>query len=132
MILEDKVETSNKEMDNKKDEIEEVKKILLGAMVMEQILSLYMQNSQERTCDREVEAGDTDWDIGTVWDAARGYCLEENKDTAWEVAGGYCLEEDQYTAWDTQIGYCLKDSKDTDWDKQLEIQAWDADNAWLL
>ena len=51
----------------------------------------------------------------TTLDAARGYCLEENQDTAWEVAGGYCLE----------------DSQDTHWEKQLEIQAWDADNAWL-
>ena len=122
-------ETSNQEMENKKDKLEEAKKILLGAIVMEQILSLYMQNSQEITCDREVEiwpeaqSGDNAWDIGTAWDAARGYCLEENLDTAWEVAGGYCLEEDQYTAWDAQIGYCLEESQDTDWEKQLEMQA---------
>ena len=96
-------ETSNQEMENKKDKLEEAKNILLGAIVMEQILSLYMQNSQEITCDREVEiwpeaqSGDTAWDIGTAWDAARGYCLEKNQDTAWEVAGGYCPEDSQET-----------------------------------
>ena len=114
-------ETINQEMEDKKDKLEVTKNLLLGARVMEQILSLYMQSSQDITWDKEGEIWpeaknrDTAWDISTAWDAARGYCLEENHDTAW----------------DTQIGYCLEDSQDTDWDKQLEIQAWDADNAWL-
>ena len=114
-------ETINQEMGNKKDKLEVAKNLLLGAIVMEQILSLYMQSSQNITWDKdfeiwpEAQSGDTAWDIGTAWDAARGYCLEENHDTAW----------------DTQIGYCLEDSQDTDWDTQLEIQAWDADDAWL-
>ena len=104
---------------------------------MEKILSLYMQSNQDIAWERGVEiwpeaqSGDTAWDIGTAWDAARGYCLEESQDMAWEVEGGYCLEEDQDADWDTQIGYCLEDSQDSDWDTQLEIQAWDADNAWL-
>ena len=108
-------ETSSQEMENKKDKLEMTKNLLLGAIVMEQILSLYMQNSQDITWNREVEIWPEEMSGDTAWDAARGYCLEENQDTAWEVAGGYCLE----------------DSQDTDWEKQLEIQAWDADNAWL-
>ena len=124
-------------MGNKKDKLEVAKNLLLGAIVMEQILSLYMQSSQDITWDKEGEIWPeaksryTAWDIGTAWDAARGYCLEENLDTAWEGAGGYCLEEDQYIAWDTQIEYCMEESQDTDWEKQIEMQAWDAGNAWL-
>ena len=88
-------ETINQEMENKKDKLEVAKNLLLGAIVMEQILSLYMQNSQDITWDREVEiwpeakSRDTAWDIGTAWDAARGYCLEENQDTAWDTQIGY-------------------------------------------
>ena len=42
-------ETSNQEMENKKDKLEVAKNLLLGAIVMEQILSLYMQSSQNIT-----------------------------------------------------------------------------------
>ena len=114
-------ETSSQEIEDRKEKLEVAKNLLLGAIVMEQILSLYIQCSQVITGDKEGEIWpeaknrDTAWDISTAWDLARGYCLEENHDTAW----------------DTQIGYCLEDSQDTDWDKQLEIQAWDADDAWL-
>ena len=114
-------ETINQEMGNKKDKLEVAKNLLLGAIVMEQILSLYMQSSQDIVWDKEGEISpeiknrNTAWDISIAWNEERGYCLEENNDTAW----------------DTQIGYCLEDSQDTDWDTQLEIQAWDADDAWL-
>ena len=72
------------------DKLEVARNLLLGAIVMEKILSLYMQSSQDIAWERGVEiwpeaqSGDTAWDIGTAWEAARGYCLEESKDTAWD------------------------------------------------
>ena len=103
------------------DKLEVARNLLLGAIVMEKILSLYMQSSQDIAWERGVEiwpeaqSGDTAWDTGTAWETARGYCLEESQDTAWDPARGYCLE----------------DSQDIDWGRQLEMHSWDADNAWL-
>ena len=114
-------ETIDQEMEDKKDKLEVAKNLLLGAIVMEQILSLYMQSSQDTVWDKEgeiwpeIKNRNTAWDISTAWDEERGYCLEENNDTAW----------------DTQIGYCLEDSQDNGWDTQPEIQAWGVDGAWL-
>ena len=82
---------------------------------MEQILSLYMQSSQDIAWAREVE----------IWPEA------QSGDTAWNTARGYCLEESQDSAWDPERGNCLEDSQDIDWDMQLEIQTWEADNACL-
>ena len=42
----------NQDIDNKKDKLEVAKNLLLGAIVMEQILGLYMQGSQDITWDR--------------------------------------------------------------------------------
>ena len=79
------------------DKLEVARNLLLGAIVMEKILSLYMQSSQDRAFEiwPEAQSGDTAWDTGTAWDTARGYCLEESQDTAWDPARGYCLENSQ-------------------------------------
>ena len=113
-------ETIDQEMEDKKDKLEVAKNLLLGAIVMEQILSLYMQSSQDTVWDKEGERWpemknrNTDWNISTAWNEERGYCLEGNHDTAWN----------------TQIGYCLEESQDTGWDTQPEIHGWSVDGAW--
>ena len=48
-------ETIDQEMEDKKDKLEVAKNLLLGAIVMEQILSLYMQSSQDTVWDKEGE-----------------------------------------------------------------------------
>ena len=108
-------ETSSQEIEDRKEKLEVAKNLLLGAIVMEQILGLYMQNSQDVTWNREVG----------MWPE------EISGDTAWDIAGGYCLEENYDTAWDTEGGYCLEVSQDNDWDNQLEAQVWNEDSAWL-
>ena len=66
----------NQEIENKKDKLEVAKNLLLGAIVMEQILGLYMQGSQDISWEREVEiwlevqSVDNAWDTDTAWDIA--------------------------------------------------------------
>ena len=108
-------ETSNREKENRKEKLEVAKNLLLGAIIMEQILGLYMQNSQDETYNREVG----------MWPE------EISEDTAWDIAGGYFLEENYGNAWDAEGGYCLEVSQDNDWDNQLETQASDEESAWL-
>ena len=84
-------ETIDQEMEDKKDKLEVAKNLLLGAIVMEQILSLYMQSSQDTVWDKEgkrwleIKNKNTDWNIRTAWNEERGYCLEGNNDTAWKI-----------------------------------------------
>ena len=108
-------ETSSREIEDRKEKLEVAKNLLLGAIVMEQILGLYLQNSQDMTCNREVG----------MWSE------EISGDTAWDITGGYGLEENYDAAWDTEGGYCLGVSQDNDWDNQLETQASDEESAWL-
>ena len=108
-------ETSSREIEDRKEKLEVAKNLLLGAIVMEQILGLYLQNSQDMTCNREVG----------MWSE------EISGDTAWDITGGYGLEENYDAAWDTEGGYCLEVSQDNDWDNQLETQASDEESAWL-
>ena len=79
------------------------KKFLLGAMMMEQILGLYMQNSQDIV--RNKEEGMWTEEIGrdNVWETAGGYWVEENYSTVWDIAGGNVLEDSQDNRWASQI-----------------------------
>ena len=102
------LETSSQEIEDRKEKLEVAKNLLLGAIVMEQILGLYIQNKQDVTWNREVG----------MWSE------EVSEDTEWNMVGGCYLGENYDTAWDMEGRYCLEDSRDDEWDNQLETQVW--------
>ena len=61
-------EKKNREKENRKEKVEVTKNLLLGAIIMEQILGLYMQNSQDEAYNREFGMWPEEIRENTAWD----------------------------------------------------------------
>ena len=116
---------SSQGLEDRKGKVEVAKNVLLGAIMLEQMLELYMRNSQEIV--RNKEGGMWTEEIGrdNVWETAGGYWVEENYSTVWDRAGGNVLEDSQENRWASQIeiieGYGLEDTQENSWASQMGI-----------
>ena len=74
----------NKEKKNK-EKIQGAKNVLLGAILLEQMLSIFMQDMQDEEDNREFGMWPEEIRENTAWDIQKGYCLEDSQDTGWDM-----------------------------------------------
>ena len=118
---------SSQGLEDRKGKVEVAKNVLLGAIMLEQILELYMRNSQEIV--RNKEGGMWTEEIGrdNVWETAGGYWI--SGDISWDTTGRYWLGENCENIWDVAGGYRIEGSQDNNWDSLGGAQAWDKEGS---
>ena len=127
-IISDK-EISNKEAEDRKRRVEITKKLLMGAIMLEQVLEVYMQMSQEKVGNREEEVGTGEVDRDNVWEAVGEHWIEDNYRMVWETEGENALKDRQENSWDSwesqENSWDSWNSQDNSWDNQIVMLDWD-------